>query len=103
MSVWDSYISEAAASLLDQRLHLHIVPRTELVSLSSPVSPIRICFFDGFLSDGLRLSSMTGWIETLPKREKAYQKRSDLCNIFLMAIEVRLRRFRCPDVFIWVI
>jgi phosphatidylinositol 4-kinase type 2 len=32
-----SYISEAAASLLDQRLHLHIVPRTELVSLSSPV------------------------------------------------------------------
>ena len=32
-----SYISEAAASLLDQRLHLYIVPRTELVSLSSSV------------------------------------------------------------------
>ncbi|KAI0051900.1 hypothetical protein FA95DRAFT_1484684 [Auriscalpium vulgare] len=31
-----SYISEAAASLLDTRLDLHIVPRTELVSLSSP-------------------------------------------------------------------
>lgn len=31
-----SYISEAAASLLDERLELHIVPRTELVSLSSP-------------------------------------------------------------------
>ncbi|KAI0081899.1 hypothetical protein K474DRAFT_1748215 [Panus rudis PR-1116 ss-1] len=31
-----SYISEAAASLLDRRLELHIVPRTELVSLSSP-------------------------------------------------------------------
>ncbi|KAG8963019.1 phosphatidyl inositol kinase [Tulasnella sp. 419] len=31
-----SYISEAAASLLDERLGLHIVPRTELVSLSSP-------------------------------------------------------------------
>ncbi|KAL4254266.1 Phosphatidylinositol 4-kinase [Abortiporus biennis] len=31
-----SYISEAAASLLDERLDLHIVPRTELVSLSSP-------------------------------------------------------------------
>ncbi|TFY82528.1 hypothetical protein EWM64_g1486 [Hericium alpestre] len=30
-----SYISEAAASLLDQRLNLHIVPRTQLVSLSS--------------------------------------------------------------------
>ncbi|KAI0315476.1 phosphatidylinositol 3 and 4-kinase-domain-containing protein [Amylostereum chailletii] len=30
-----SYISEAAASLLDRRLNLHIVPRTELVSLSS--------------------------------------------------------------------
>ncbi|KZT26839.1 hypothetical protein NEOLEDRAFT_1090374 [Neolentinus lepideus HHB14362 ss-1] len=30
-----SYISEAAASLLDRRLELHIVPRTELVSLSS--------------------------------------------------------------------
>lgn len=31
-----SYISEAAASLLDTRLDLHIVPRTELVSFSSP-------------------------------------------------------------------
>lgn len=31
-----SYISEAAASLLDTRLNLHIVPRTELVSFSSP-------------------------------------------------------------------
>ncbi|KAF8993668.1 phosphatidylinositol 3 and 4-kinase-domain-containing protein [Cyathus striatus] len=31
-----SYISEAAASLLDQRLDLHIVPPTQLVSLSSP-------------------------------------------------------------------
>ncbi|KAG6862265.1 hypothetical protein C0995_002196 [Termitomyces sp. Mi166 len=32
-----SYISEAAASLLDHRLSLHIVPPTQLVSLSSPV------------------------------------------------------------------
>lgn len=31
-----SYISEAAASLLDTRLDLHIVPRTDLVSISSP-------------------------------------------------------------------
>ncbi|KZT41500.1 hypothetical protein SISSUDRAFT_1042867 [Sistotremastrum suecicum HHB10207 ss-3] len=31
-----SYVSEAAASLLDSRLELNIVPRTELVSLSSP-------------------------------------------------------------------
>ncbi|KAF8492299.1 phosphatidylinositol 3 and 4-kinase-domain-containing protein [Gautieria morchelliformis] len=31
-----SYISEAAASLLDERLQLYIVPRTELVSFSSP-------------------------------------------------------------------
>ncbi|KAI9509402.1 phosphatidylinositol 3 and 4-kinase-domain-containing protein [Russula earlei] len=31
-----SYISEAAASLLDTRLNLHIVPKTHLVSLSSP-------------------------------------------------------------------
>jgi phosphatidylinositol 4-kinase type 2 len=31
-----SYISEAAASLMDTRLQLNIVPRTELVSISSP-------------------------------------------------------------------
>ncbi|KAG2154403.1 phosphatidylinositol 3 and 4-kinase-domain-containing protein [Suillus bovinus] len=31
-----SYISEAAGSLLDERLGLNIVPRTQLVSLSSP-------------------------------------------------------------------
>ncbi|GJJ06062.1 hypothetical protein Clacol_000250 [Clathrus columnatus] len=31
-----SYISEAAASLLDTRLQLYIVPRTELVTFSSP-------------------------------------------------------------------
>ncbi|KAH7888822.1 phosphatidylinositol 3 and 4-kinase-domain-containing protein [Phlebopus sp. FC_14] len=31
-----SYISEAAASLLDERLVLNIVPRTQIVSLSSP-------------------------------------------------------------------
>ncbi|KAH9040670.1 phosphatidylinositol 3 and 4-kinase-domain-containing protein [Lactarius pseudohatsudake] len=31
-----SYVSEAAASLLDSRLDLHIVPKTQLVSLSSP-------------------------------------------------------------------
>lgn len=31
-----SYISEAAASLLDERLGLNIVPRTELVSFASP-------------------------------------------------------------------
>ncbi|KIO28478.1 hypothetical protein M407DRAFT_22368 [Tulasnella calospora MUT 4182] len=31
-----SYISEAAASLLDDRLGLNVVPRTQLVSLSSP-------------------------------------------------------------------
>ncbi|KAG8920936.1 phosphatidyl inositol kinase [Tulasnella sp. 417] len=31
-----SYVSEAAASLLDDRLGLNIVPRTQLVSLSSP-------------------------------------------------------------------
>jgi hypothetical protein len=36
--VYFSYISEAAASLLDDRLSLNIVPRTELVSLSSQVS-----------------------------------------------------------------
>ena len=33
-----SYISEAAASLLDSRLKLNIVPPTQLVALSSPVS-----------------------------------------------------------------
>ncbi|KAM0751287.1 hypothetical protein T439DRAFT_380276 [Meredithblackwellia eburnea MCA 4105] len=31
-----SYLSESAASLLDRRLESHIVPRTEVVSLSSP-------------------------------------------------------------------
>ncbi|KAJ8514452.1 hypothetical protein ONZ45_g8016 [Pleurotus djamor] len=35
-----SYISEAAASLLDTRMDLHIVPPTQLVSLSSPVSEV---------------------------------------------------------------
>ncbi|ORY22307.1 hypothetical protein LY90DRAFT_515622 [Neocallimastix californiae] len=30
------YISEAAASYVDRRLHLNIVPRTEIVSLASP-------------------------------------------------------------------
>lgn len=46
-----SYISEAAASLLDQRLELNIVPRTQLVSLSSPV-----CTFSfGFLPYGLTI------------------------------------------------
>ncbi|KAF9478605.1 hypothetical protein BDN70DRAFT_942161 [Pholiota conissans] len=38
-----SYISEAAASLLDERLELHIVPPTQLVSLSSPAF-----FYDWF-------------------------------------------------------
>ncbi|PPR07411.1 hypothetical protein CVT26_013727 [Gymnopilus dilepis] len=38
-----SYISEAAASLLDNRLDLHIVPPTQLVSLSSPAF-----FYDWF-------------------------------------------------------
>lgn len=37
-NVYSSYISEAAASLLDERLSLNIVPRTQLVSLSSQVS-----------------------------------------------------------------
>lgn len=37
-NVHHSYISEAAASLLDERLSLNIVPRTQLVSLSSQVS-----------------------------------------------------------------
>lgn len=37
-NVYLSYISEAAASLLDERLSLNIVPRTQLVSLSSQVS-----------------------------------------------------------------
>jgi phosphatidylinositol 4-kinase type 2 len=36
--IFCSYISEAAASLLDSRLNLHIVPKTQLVALSSPVS-----------------------------------------------------------------
>ncbi|KAG8930968.1 phosphatidyl inositol kinase, partial [Tulasnella sp. 408] len=36
LSTQQSYISEAAASLLDDRLGLNIVPRTQLVSLSSP-------------------------------------------------------------------
>lgn len=40
MLTHDSYISEAAASLLDERLQLNIVPRTELVSLASPVSTL---------------------------------------------------------------
>jgi len=31
-----SYLSEAAASLLDRRLQTFIVPRTEVISISSP-------------------------------------------------------------------
>lgn len=41
---YTSYISEAAASLLDDRLSLHIVPPTQLVSLSSPVRRINHAF-----------------------------------------------------------
>jgi hypothetical protein len=44
-----SYISEAAASLLDERLKLYIVPRTELASLSSPVSQL-------YITDGKELT-----------------------------------------------
>ena len=42
-----SYISEAAASLIDERLSLNIVPKTQLVSLSSSVS--RRIVFEDFL------------------------------------------------------
>ncbi|PPQ67287.1 hypothetical protein CVT25_005871 [Psilocybe cyanescens] len=42
-SQYFSYISEAAASLLDDRLQLHIVPPTQLVSFSSPAF-----FYDWF-------------------------------------------------------
>lgn len=35
-----SYVSEAAASLLDDRLNLNIVPKTQLVALSSPVGHV---------------------------------------------------------------
>lgn len=36
-TITSSYVSEAAASLLDERLNLHIVPKTQLVSFASPV------------------------------------------------------------------
>lgn len=55
-----SYISEAAASLLDERLDLHIVPPTQLVSFSSPVrtvlSTLQLCsdyFSQAFFYDWL--------------------------------------------------
>jgi hypothetical protein len=41
LSLLSSYISEAAASLLDSRLNLYIVPPTQLVSFSSPVRLVR--------------------------------------------------------------
>jgi len=53
-----SYISEAAASLLDTRLNLHIVPMTQLVSLSSPVSLYQLLpllFFERECTTGVLL------------------------------------------------
>jgi len=53
-----SYISEAAASLLDTRLNLHIVPMTQLVSLSSPVSLyelLPLLFFERECTTGVLL------------------------------------------------
>ena len=72
-----SYISEAAASLLDRRLDLHIVPRTELVSLSSQVRSVtpmelHVCQLIVFLP---RHSSMTGLTERISRKEGPSQRR----------------------------
>lgn len=55
-----SYISEAAASLLDERLQLYIVPPTQLVSLSSSVGVLFFSLLLLFPYVSLRLSSMIG-------------------------------------------
>ena len=49
------HVSEAAASVLDTRLQLHIVPKTELVSLSSPVGNSREDLSNGSYDTGILL------------------------------------------------
>ena len=55
-----SYISEAAASLLDERLNLNIVPRTQLVSLSSQVLHANCLGMIFSTENASRLSSTIG-------------------------------------------
>lgn len=74
-----SYISEAAASLLDERLDLHIVPRTQLVSLSSPVGTVVQSGACG-PERAYRPSFMTGWIGKQRRKANHYQRRLGACN-----------------------
>ena len=84
-----SYISEAAASLLDNRLSLYIVPPTQLVSLSSPVigysSSLAFRFIDVTVT---RHFFMTGWIVALPRKASRCQRRSVACNTSYMGFKV---------------
>ncbi|OUM64266.1 hypothetical protein PIROE2DRAFT_22345, partial [Piromyces sp. E2] len=57
------YISEAAASYIDRRLHLNIVPRTEIVSLSSP----------SFYYNSKELQDYYDGKSSLPKKKGSFQ------------------------------
>jgi len=57
------YISEAAASYVDRRLHLNIVPRTEIVSLASP----------SFYYNSKELQDYYDGKSPLPKKKGSFQ------------------------------
>jgi len=57
------YISEAAASYVDRRLHLNIVPRTEIISLSSP----------SFYYNSKELQDYYDGKNPLPKKKGSFQ------------------------------
>ena len=83
-----SYISEAAASLLDERLDLHIVPRTQLVSLSSPIRT-HIAAVQKPAQFSFRHSSMTGSTVKRRRRGSLFPRRSEVCNTSCTASQVR--------------
>lgn len=83
-----SYISEAAASLLDERLNLHIVPRTQLVSLSSPVCTHAISS-QAYAQSFYRRSSTTGSIVKRLRKGSHSPRRSGVCNTSCTASLVR--------------
>lgn len=62
-----SYLSEAAASLMDRRLESHIVPRTDVVNLSSPA------FFYDWIDRERAKTSKTGKTRMLPEKPGSFQ------------------------------
>ena len=94
--IFSSYISEAAASLLDTRLDLHIVPKTQLVSLSSPVSPFDSCLL---LSLKMYLSQafFYDWIDrTAYKKGKPLPEKIGSMQCFMHGFQGERLRVKIP-------